>query len=151
VAHFLACLSSLPSLRAKPILKWSLVAPVLQLGGWMTISNLISPIMVYMDRFLIGALMSVQAVGYYSVPFDAVTQLLVIPGSIASVLFPAFAATQSGNGSRSEILLSRGITYIFVIMFPLFLVAVAFAPEILSLWLGSDFAMNSTAVMRWLA
>jgi len=35
--------------------------------------------MVYLDRFLIGALISVSAVGYYTAPFEIVTRFAVIP------------------------------------------------------------------------
>ena len=41
--------------------------------------------------------------------------------------------------------------YIFIVLLPLALVVVIFAPEGLALWLGSDFSHNSAPVARFLA
>ena len=45
-------------------LKWKFrnLRPLLQFGGWMTVSNVVSPLMFTMDRFLIATLISVGAV-----------------------------------------------------------------------------------------
>jgi len=150
-AHLLACLYAMPALHRGFALKRSLLVPVLSFGGWMTVSNLVSPVMVYLDRFLIGALLSVSAVTYYTAPFDMVSRLSVIPGAIVGVLFPAFALSFSQDPTRTGLLLSRGVKYIFLSVFPIILVIVTLAPEGLRLWLGSDFAGNSSSVLRWLA
>jgi O-antigen/teichoic acid export membrane protein len=49
------------------------------------------------------------------------------------------------------LLLDKGEKYIFLAVFPLVLLVVAFAPEGLRLWLGDSFARNGTPVLRWLA
>ena len=66
LAHFFACLHTMPLLRQSFGLQRSVILPLIQLGGWMNLTNLLSPIMVYLDRFLIGALISVSAVAYYT-------------------------------------------------------------------------------------
>jgi O-antigen/teichoic acid export membrane protein len=138
-------------LRASFGLDSSIVVPVVKFGGWMTVSNVIGPIMVYLDRFLIGALLSVTAVAYYTAPFDTVTRLLMIPAAAASVLFPAFAVTLLQNSARTELLLKRGTKYVFLAVFPVVLAIVVFAPEGLRVWLGPSFAENGGTVLRWLA
>ena len=50
-------------------------------GGWITVSNVISPFMGYVDRFLIGAIISSAAITYYVTPNDMVTKLWIIPGA----------------------------------------------------------------------
>src|SRR5712692_7107201 len=128
-----------------------MVLPVVKLGGWMTVSNVIGPFMVYLDRFLIGALLSASAVAYYTAPFDMVTRIWVIPGAMVGVLFPAFAVSLMQDPDRTGVLLSRSIKYIFLAVFPVILVIVTLAPEGLRLWLGPAFAQNSSSVLRWLA
>jgi O-antigen/teichoic acid export membrane protein len=64
-------------------------------------------------------------------------------------LFPAFAASLASN--RERLLSARGVKYIFLAMFPIILVTVAFAPDALRLWLGPGFASHSQSVLRWLA
>jgi O-antigen/teichoic acid export membrane protein len=148
--HFLACLHAMPLLRRIEIDR-AITSSVLKFGGWMTVSNLVSPMMVYMDRFLIGSLLSVGAIAYYTAPFDMVTRLLLIPGGIAGVLFPALAVSLIQRSQRTELLLARGEKYIFLAVFPIVLVIVALAPEALRLWLGDSFATNGAAALRWLA
>jgi O-antigen/teichoic acid export membrane protein len=151
VAHLLACFHAMPALRHGFALKLSLVHPLLVLGGWMTVSNIVSPIIVYLDRFLIGALLSVSEVAAYTVPFDMVTRLTIIPGAVSGVLFPAFALSLVKDPDRTALLLSRGVKYLFLAMFPASLAIVVFAPEGLRLWLGSTLAPSSGVVLRWLA
>ncbi len=147
----IACLHSMPALRYNFVLQRAVVLPLVQFGGWMTISNIIGPIMAYLDRFLIGALLSISAVAYYTAPFDLVARLTVISVSVTGVLFPAFAVSLAQDPDRTALLFSRGIKYIFLVLFPIILITVAFAPEGLRLWLGAAFAQKSEAVLRWLA
>jgi O-antigen/teichoic acid export membrane protein len=150
VAHQVACLHSMPSLR-NLVPRSSLIGPLVRTGGWMTVSNVVGPLLLYVDRFLIGALLSLAAVGYYTAPFDMVNRLVIIPTAIAGVLFPAFAVSMAQDPSRTALLLVRGVKYTFFAVFPLVLIVVSFAPEILHLWLGTTFADNSGTVLRWLA
>ena len=151
LAHLLACFHAMPALRHNIGMRRSVVAPLMKFGGWMTVSNVIGPLMVYADRFLIGGLLSVSAVAYYTTPFDLVFRLQFIPMAVAGVLFPAFATSLASNPDRTALLVSRGIKYIFLAMFPVVLVMVAFAPDGLRIWLGPAFASHSQSVLRWVA
>lgn len=151
VAHSLACFHAFPGLRASFTLDRSIIVPVFQFGSWMTVSNIIGPVMTYLDRFLIGGLLSLTAVAYYTAPYDAVTRLLMIPAAAAGVLFPAFAVSLLQAPGRTELLLSRGTRFVFLAVLPIVLAIVVFAPEGLRLWLGATFAENGTSVLRWLA
>lgn len=151
LAHLFACFHTMPLLRHNLSLRRSTIWPLIKLGGWMNLTNLLSPIMVYMDRFLIGSLISVSAVSYYTAPFEIVTRFAVIPGAVTGVLFPAFATSLALDPERTKVLLSRGIKYIFLAVFPIVLLTAAFAPETLQLWLGASFAQNGSSVLRWLA
>jgi O-antigen/teichoic acid export membrane protein len=104
-----------------------------------------------MDRFLIGALLSVSAVAYYSAPFDVISRISILPAAITGVLFPAFAMSYLQDRNRLASLLGRGLKLIFLVVFPVVLLVVTFAPEGLRLWLGPVFAEQSTSVTRWLA
>jgi O-antigen/teichoic acid export membrane protein len=150
-AHLLACFHAMPGLRHNFVLRRSTVMPVVKFGGWITVTNLIGPIMTSLDRFLVGALVSISAVAYYTVPFDMVTRLTIIPGAVAGVLFPAFAVSLAQDRDRTSLLIGRGIKYIFLAVFPIALAIVIFAPEGLQLWLGPAFSQNGASVLRWLA
>lgn len=151
VLHLLACIHSMPALRNNFGWDRKVIRPLVKLGGWMTVCNIVGPIMVYTDRFIIGALLSVGAVAYYTVPFDLLSRLTVIPVAVSGVLFPAFALSLAQDSPRTKLLLHRGLKYVLFIIFPAMLTIVMLAPEGLRLWLGPAFADHSSSVLRWLA
>jgi O-antigen/teichoic acid export membrane protein len=145
------CLRVVPALRSNIRMQRAMIRPLISFGSWMTVTNIVGPLMVYLDRFLIGALISVTAVAYYATPYEVVTKFWLISGALVSVLFPAFSTTLAQDRDRTARLFGRGVNYIFLALFPLLLVIVTLAHEGLSLWLGSEFADNSTFVLQWLA
>ncbi|MEW5791482.1 MAG: flippase [Pseudomonadota bacterium] len=151
ILHLFFCIRAMPRLRSEFSMQSSVVKPLFHFGGWMTVSNVIGPLMVYLDRFVIGALVSVAAVAYYATPYELVTKLWIIPGAIVGVLFPAFAASHVHDKARAALLFARGTKYVFLVLFPVVVILVAFAHEGLDLWLGAEFAQHSTPVLQWLA
>jgi len=150
-AHLLLCLRIVPELRGRIAWHSAAAGPLLRFGGWMTVSNIISPLMVTLDRFLIGALVSMTAVAYYATPYEVVTKFILIPGALVSVMFPAFSASFVHDRSRTALLYGRCIKYLFLILFPAVLLTAALAQNGLTLWLGANFAQHSFRVLQWLA
>ncbi len=91
-AHGFYCLRALPCLKTKPILRSSVIFPLLSFGGWVTVSNAVNPLLLWMDRFMIGSVLSVAMVGYYTAPFEAVTKVWMIPVSLMTTVYPACSA-----------------------------------------------------------
>lgn len=151
LASLLLCLRITPELRANWRLSRQTMGPMLRFGGWVTLSNVVGPIMVYFDRFLISTVISTAALAYYSVPYQVTTKLWIIPGALEAVMFPAFSGTVERDVERTAHLFQRATLLLLFALFPLVLVIVAFAPVGLTLWLGPDFARHSTVVIRWLA
>jgi O-antigen/teichoic acid export membrane protein len=150
-AYLVMCVHELPDLKRGVAIQRAYVGPLLKFGGWMTVSNLISPILVYLDRFLIATVIGAAAVAYYVTPFEIVTRLLLLPWALSGVLFPLIASTFVSNRARSARLFSRGIRVTFLALFPFVLLVMAFAHEGLALWVGETIASHSTIAMRWLA
>ena len=151
LAHLLLCFLVVPRLREEASLQRVMVKPLLGFGSWMTVSNIVSPLMTHMERFVVGAMVSVTVVAYYTTPHEVVTKLLLIPVAIEGVLFPAFATSFVQDRARTMLLFSQGVKYIFLALFPLTLLIVTLGHEALGLWLGEEFAQNSTRVLQWLA
>ena len=149
--HLRLCLEAVPGLRGGVAVRSDLVRPLLSFCGWLTLVNIVVPIMRQMDRFFIGALVSTAAVAYYTTPFELVVKGCFIPGAVLGAVFPAFATSFACDRGRTGLIFVRTLKYIFIGMFPITLTLVALAPEGLALWLGLDFAHQSTAVLRWLA
>jgi O-antigen/teichoic acid export membrane protein len=151
VAHFLLCVRVTPALGHGIAWQREMAGPLLRLGGWMTVTNVVAPLLVTFDRFLIGALVSISAVAYYATPYEVVTKLWLIPGALVGVMFPAFSTSSIRDRNRMALLFGRSVRYLFLVLFPVVLLIVVLAQDSLKLWLGVEFAQNSTHVLQWLA
>lgn len=154
-----AALSALAALsfRVFPDLKrfsvrFSIFPHLLRYGGWVTVTSVTGPVLVYLDRFLVGSLLSVAAVAYYTAPYEIVTRLWIIPWSLAATLFPAFSALEGvGDRQRLETLFARSVKYTLLSLGPVVLMLTLFSQAVLHAWLGDEFAARSTAAMQILA
>lgn len=124
------------------------IRPLTVFGGWIMISNVTGPIFGYLERFMIASMLSVSMLTFYSVPFDLVGKTLIFPMSIIPSLFPYFS--YHGTKGRSEVaeVTSRVGKYMLLILTPAAAVFFFFAHQILELWLGPQFANQSTTVMQ---
>jgi len=149
--YLFQCLRINPELTNSFKFKRNLVMPILSMSGWMTLSNIVAPVIIYLDRFLIGAIISAVAITYYITPYEVVTKLLLVPGALTGVLFPAFSATYLNDPVTSKKLFTRGVKFIFIFLYPVVLIIINFSYEGMNLWLGKTFADRSTFVMQMLA
>jgi O-antigen/teichoic acid export membrane protein len=154
LAYLWCCFKAFPALTRKPGFSFQsrLLRPLAVYGGWLTITNIVGPVLVYLDRFLIGSLLSMAALTYYSVPSEVVTRLLIVPSSLVATLFPAFSTIDaSGDKSKLEEFFARSIKPLLLVLGPLLLLIAVFSRELLDLWLGADFAERATGVLQILA
>lgn len=126
----------------------NLLKPLCVSGGWLTVSNIISPFMGYVDRFVIGAIVSASAVAYYATPHELVTKLWIVPGALTAVLFPAFAAQLARRDQQTWVLFNKAIHWLFVALLPVTVTLALFANEILSLWISPAFALQSAVLLQ---
>ena len=121
----------------------------LRFGGWLSVSNLIGPLMVYADRFYLASLFPPAMVAYYTVPFDTAFRATSLPQTAMNALFPALAETQS-RPEASTRLLALAIRAVVVLVLPVVLVVAVFAHLLLALWLNASFAGPATPVLQLL-
>jgi O-antigen/teichoic acid export membrane protein len=72
---------------------WELV----RFSLWMGVSSLVSPLLIYVDRFAIAKMLGASQVAYYTVPFEVIVRILVIPGAIGAALLPQLSQAFSRN------------------------------------------------------
>ena len=149
--HLFFCFRLVPELNSPFRIRTSNIIALLTFGGWITVSNIVSPLLVYVDRFVIGSFISMEAVAWYVTPYEMVSKLAMIPGSMVMVLFPAFAESLPVAPTRVALLFERGVKYTLIGLFPLILITVTMAHRGLTIWLGADFAAHGTPVLQWLA
>ena len=148
IACIALALREMPALRHRLAFNKALLRPLFAFGGWMTVSNIVSPVMVYVDRFLIGSILSLAAVAYYATPYEVATKLLIAPGALVGVMFPAFSAAMVADRIRGAMLYRRAAKYTGLFLFPASLVLIVFSQNLLQVWLGHDFAAHSTRVLQ---
>ncbi len=151
VAFATACLRGLPLMLHGPKFDPGQVRPLLRLGGWMTVSNVISPILVYMDRFLLGSRVSLEAVAWYATPWEVVTKALLLPGAVVGVLFPLFSAATASGRAGGQRLYRLSVRYTGLVLLVPTLAIALFAEEGLTAWMGSEFAGNAFRVAQVIA
>jgi len=151
IAFFVLCFKVSPELRRGFAVDRTMLRPLFGFGSWVTVSNLVGPLLIYIDRFMIGALISMAALAYYTVPYEIVIRFMLFPTSMVAVLFPLFSSAGEEEKENFPRIYTRSIKYLLMIMGPLVMIMFLFADEILGLWLGPEFAKQSTAVLRIIA
>lgn len=143
---------ALPGLRWLRSRDWGLIRRILSFGGWVLVSNTVSPLLVYFDRFALGTIVGLAAVGFYTAPYEGVTRLLLVPVSLIGTLLPALTSIEARGerGQFTELAASAERMLMATMAIPLALVLV-FAPDLLRLWLGAQFAEQSATALRLLA
>lgn len=148
LAHAWAAVRSLPAMGWRPHWQRELVRPLCSSGGWLAVSNVISPLMGYIDRFVIGATASAAAVAYYATPNELVTKLWIIPGALTTVLFPMFAARWTDARGETIALFKNATSGLFAVLVPLTTLVTLYAHPLLAHWISPEFAAHSSLILQ---
>jgi O-antigen/teichoic acid export membrane protein len=123
-----------------------------QFGGWMTLSNIVSPLMVVADRFLIANLLGAAVVAYYTIPAEFMIRLLILPAAITTTLFPVFAKNLSEeNKSEGFVLYKKSMKLIMLMMGAVTIITIAGSGFGITLWLGLEFSEKASGIASVLA
>jgi O-antigen/teichoic acid export membrane protein len=149
VMYWWLCRRIMPALRgARADLRE--LGPLLRMGGWMTISNITWPMLMYSDRFIIASVLTAEMTAYYTTPFDVVIRLTLVPIAIMTSAYPAMAVSFRNDPANTANLFRRSLLVIGTMLFPGCLLAASFKTELMATWLGTSFAAHSAPVLRWL-
>lgn len=122
---------------------------LLRFGSWVSVSQLVSPILVYLDRVMIASFVSLAAVTLYTVPYEAMTRLRIIPSSLVTTLYPAFSERGlPGQETHLQRLYEGSVRYLLIVLMPGILFLVIFGGDLLSLWIGAKFAQETVFVLQ---
>jgi O-antigen/teichoic acid export membrane protein len=116
---------------------------LLRFGGWVTVTSFVGPMMVILDRFIIGAMAGAKAVTYYAVPFQLAERTTIISSALSSALFPRFAAATLREEQR---LANDGMRTLIVVMTPLVGAGILLIEPFLSWWITPAFAEQSAQI-----
>jgi O-antigen/teichoic acid export membrane protein len=126
-------------------------ARILGLGGWMTVSNVIAPLLLYLDRFVVASLISLQAVTLYVTPFEVISRLSIIPMAVMGVAFPAFSRSLAEDPRQADRLWRHSLVAVAALLAVPVLGVVFLARPLLAAWLDPGFAARAAAPAAILA
>lgn len=144
----IAGLLSEPSLQQRIYFSKEYLVKMFQFGKWVTISNVIGPLLSQLDRYFIAFFISSGAVTFYTTPLEVLSKLMMLPMAFITVLFPAFSTLSTQPFQRREQLFIESSKGIMLLLFPVLLVVSTFAGFGLNLWVGPEFAEKSQLVAQ---
>lgn len=149
--YLVACLRLYPELARKAPFNRDLLRQMLSFGGWMTLSNVAAPLLLYIGRLALAVMVSAEAVAFFSTPYDVVINLLIIPGVFVSVLFPMFAQQIAADKPAVRKLYRQSLIAMAVVMLPLTVLTFVAARPALAWWINPVFSENGFRVAQLLA
>lgn len=142
----------LPTLRLWPSFSISSFRDIWRYSAAMNLIALTALVLSQSDRLAVTKFLNLEALGYYSIAYNASIAISLVQSAINSASFPAFSHSFS-SGQHAD-LLSRynkaSQLMGLVVALPCFAL-VFFGHEILHIWISSKVADEAFVPMAWLA
>jgi O-antigen/teichoic acid export membrane protein len=121
-------------------------------SGWVAVSSGLGPALGSFDRFVVGSIVGVAGLGFYTGAAELANRFFLIPATAFAALLPALAY-QEARGARDRALAAcrAARRQLAAVLFPVSLALLVFAPTILRGWLGPDYAAEGGTALRILA
>ncbi|HEY9744729.1 MAG TPA: oligosaccharide flippase family protein [Oculatellaceae cyanobacterium] len=149
---FSAISKCVPNVWWRAGFRFSLIKPLFHFGKWVTVSNIVNPLMVYLlDRLFLANFFSVRMASYYVVPYGVLQKMTIAPWAIMGVMFPAFSGTFHTDKAKSATYYYKSLLLTMALLFLPVAVVVVFAQPLLTMWMGTDFAENSYRLTQLIA
>ena len=148
LAYALIAYKIVPGWHSGKLFQTAPIPELLSFGGWMTVSGIVSPVMASLDRLLIGTMLTLQSVAYYSTPNEVATKLLLVPAALAGVMFPTFSTLLISEPLEAHRLYARALKYLAAVLALPTLAILMFSHYGLKIWLGMDFANHSSVPLQ---
>jgi O-antigen/teichoic acid export membrane protein len=142
----------MPHWLPRPQADSEILSKLTKLGSAFSLGTVASIVLLHGPRMVLSRTLGLSFVTHYSVPWNMTFRLTQLAYAGIETTFPVAARlSASGEMQAVRLLYARATLGVFVIgcsvCIPLFMVA----PELLLVWLGSEFAENAAPVLRILA
>jgi O-antigen/teichoic acid export membrane protein len=138
---YVACclaLSLQPSTWSWPsrVIAWRLF----HYGKWVTATSILTPLLDFSDRVVIGAIRGASAVTAYSIPYNLTSRLTVLPFNVIRVAFPRFSAV---SPEESHAMATTMLAAVAAITAPAAVTGSILSGPFFEWWLGGGIARDS--------
>ena len=121
---------------------------MLKFGGWYTVSSIISPFLVQIDKIFIGVMVSATAIGVYTVPYEVVTKTIIFASALSTVAFPRYSSLWVNNRQDAFKEFNKWLVILIVGMLIGCSMLAFILPELLLLWIGNTISESSILIGR---
>lgn len=142
----------LPTLRIWPRFSLTSFKDIWKYSAAMNLIALTALVLSQSDRLAVTKLLSLEALGYYSIAYNASIAISLVQSAINSASFPAFSHSFS-SGRHADLVSRYGKASQLmglVVALPCFAL-VFFGHEILDVWINAAVADEAALTMAWLA
>ena len=150
VAHFFVLDSVAPGVSRPRGVSRVALRELVTVGGWITVSNIVSPIIVQADRIAVATLFPIAASGWYGSAAEVATKQWLFTAALQPVLFSALSAAIKPAPARAAELMERAARVTLLALLPAAILLVAFAEPGLRAWIGPAYSPDAGPVLRWL-
>lgn len=123
----------------------SLVRPILTSAWPFAVSGLLSALMINTSNILVGFFRSASEVGLYAAAQRPVQFFYLIPGILASSMFPTFARIAFHDRERLRSLLERSVGLMFLIAIPMAAGGVLLGKDMMHFLYGSEYFSGASS------
>lgn len=131
---FVACRRAVPlkgARRPSPAVARSLLG----FGGWISLTSITLVLLNSADRLAIGSALGAAAVSIYTIPYNLMSRIYLIPHGLGPVLFARFASLDQAERDR---LFVQGLRTVAAIITPMLIGAVLVVEPFFTLWIGPE-------------
>lgn len=140
----------LPGVSFRPVFDGPTAKQILRFSVLKVFSVISGQIVFQLDKVLVAAFLPLASVSYYVIPLSLAQRILSVIPNITSAVFPAVSEFKADKARLNDLYV-RVAKGVLMAVLPIAVVLVIFAGKILALWMGTDFAENGTATLRYLA
>lgn len=115
-------------------------------GAWMSVTNLVSPLLVNADRFFISSIMGASMVAFYTVPMEFLVRILIIPNALGSSLLPRLARKEGENKEGLKEIFFQSVKFIAIAMFVICFIAALASYPLMKIFISKDFADSAWVI-----
>ena len=126
---------------------WDRSRSLLKFGFWIVATAIVAPLLLTMDRMVIGAQLGAIAVAAYTIPFQVISRLQLVPQSLVKVLFPRLSVSFGAEARRMAFFYAIAMSAFFA---PMIIGLIFLMEPLLELWLGDNLDPRSVRIGTWL-
>ncbi|WP_314154284.1 flippase [Rouxiella badensis] len=130
------------SLMSVPTTK-AIALELVRYGGWVSVGNIIAPIMLYIDRFFVASIVGATVFAYYTTPYDVVSRIAIVAVSVCGVLFPMLVTKIATDIRSANAYFNKVMLGIFAILVIPAVAGIFLSKWFLSVWINPGFAEHS--------